>query len=118
MADSLSRTVFFVAATGLAGTVGIERLAEYFADDRPGADHTLAGLAKRILSAGNGIGKRRQRTGGDAAAALSQKPQEFRRLIPESRKHFVQILIPHVPRNRFAKDLPKIGGQSEIAAFV
>ena len=42
------------------------------------------------------------------AELLSQESQKFPRLILIPRKHFIQILIPHVARNGLAEHLPKI----------
>jgi hypothetical protein len=50
---------FLLASTYLARTVGPQHMAEHSDDDGSPADHTLAGLAERILSAGDGLGKSR-----------------------------------------------------------
>jgi hypothetical protein len=52
------------------GQWGLERLAECPDRDRALAGHTLAGMAERILAAGDGLGRSRQFSGYSAAAAL------------------------------------------------
>src|SRR6266851_9431141 len=66
-----SGAVLFVAGTCVARTVGPERLAECHDRDSALAGHTLAGMAKRILAAGDGPGRSRQLPGYSATAERS-----------------------------------------------
>jgi hypothetical protein len=63
MAYSLSVAFLFKVASCLARTMGPERLAERVDHRCVATDYALAGVAKRILSAGDGIGKSRQHLG-------------------------------------------------------
>jgi hypothetical protein len=67
----LSGAVLIVAATCVARTLGPERLAERPDRDCALAGHTPAGMAERILAAGDGLGRSRQFPGYSATATLS-----------------------------------------------
>jgi hypothetical protein len=84
----LSGAVLFLAATCVARTVGTERLAECPDRDSALAGHTLAGMAERILAAGDVLGRSRQFSGCSATAALSGEDSGLKdsaaELIPEA----------------------------------
>lgn len=55
MADSISGTILFVSAIGVAGAVEAELVAERGNHSGIVSDHVVVGVAARVFTAGNGF---------------------------------------------------------------
>src|SRR5258708_7354981 len=88
VANSVPGAVLFKFATGLARPVEPERLAKYPDHDRAVTNHALAGMEKRILTAGNDFGEGRQHSGDGVEAALFIRIHCLRSLFTRERRAY------------------------------